>query len=596
MRVSGRLARSGRIALVALMAAYGALLRLDAISARYDPVSSPQWLHHLEEARRGPSVLRPAAMFWQPFPRFEHRDGHPTQYRSDPYTYLEYARQMRSFYAAHRREPVFPFATKVWLRLVDGHDTAVSFASASCAVAALVLTVLVGAEAFSFPVGVAAAALWAIEFDAVSWSTEGWRDDAFGAAVLLTTWLALRYRRQPSAWQAVAMGAAGGLTCLVRITSLSFLLPLFAALVVAAGREWRTGLRRIALAFAVALLVAGPFAYNCWRVFGDPLYSIDTHANAYRAEEGKNEAEPATVRSYVAEHLRARPIDALDTVALGMTVYPFANKWTGFDPWSRRLGPCLAAAALAGLLLFTVLPQGRWLLLVLVASMAPFSFTWRLSGDWRFTQPAYPFLLLAACAVPWAVVTAVRSRQALRRDPRLRGAIGLAAGVVLFAAGAWYALTRVTPALLFKEALRAGEPAIVVAGSRDAAFVGADWPGLTASGALTTRVTPAQRATILLPLPRAWDYDVLLRIDPSTEPVHAGVVPQRIDLTFNGAYVAACDPGSSPERIGICRLQLPAQNVRAGINRLTVSTPQPSGFRLAYIRVTRTPAEAAVAR
>ena len=38
---------------------------------------------------------------------------------------------MTSFYGAHFREPVFPFAVKSYLWLLDDQDVAVSFASAT---------------------------------------------------------------------------------------------------------------------------------------------------------------------------------------------------------------------------------------------------------------------------------------------------------------------------------------------------------------------------------------------------------------------------------------------------------------------------------
>src|SRR5881394_2728797 len=112
MRLNQALARFGWPLALLLVTAYGALLRLDAISVKFDPVASPWWLHRLEVWRAAPTSLRPAAMRWDAYPRFAHKDGPPSQYRSDPYTYLQYAREMRSFYAAHRREPLFPFATR----------------------------------------------------------------------------------------------------------------------------------------------------------------------------------------------------------------------------------------------------------------------------------------------------------------------------------------------------------------------------------------------------------------------------------------------------------------------------------------------------
>ena len=84
-------ARALRIALLLLVIAYGALLRFDALTLTYGTVQSPGWLRALQESRGATSVLRPADFQWE---RWQGR------YISDPYTYLNFAREMRSFYAA----------------------------------------------------------------------------------------------------------------------------------------------------------------------------------------------------------------------------------------------------------------------------------------------------------------------------------------------------------------------------------------------------------------------------------------------------------------------------------------------------------------
>ena len=113
--------RALRLALLLLVVGYGTVLRFDALTLTYGTVSSPGWLRGLQESRGPTSVLRPADFKWE---RWQGR------YISDPYTYLQFAREMRSFYAAHRREPLFPFATKIALKLLGNQDVAVSFASA----------------------------------------------------------------------------------------------------------------------------------------------------------------------------------------------------------------------------------------------------------------------------------------------------------------------------------------------------------------------------------------------------------------------------------------------------------------------------------
>jgi hypothetical protein len=552
----------------------------------------PHWLHHLEVAMSGPPALRPVSMTWERELRYPHKDAVPSQYRSDPYTYLQYAREMRSFYAAHRREPLFPFATKVWLWLLHDDDSAVSFASAGFSVLAICLTFALGQEAFSYGVGLAAALLWAVEFDVVTSASDGWRDDAFTCAVLLIAWLAIRFDRQATGRRAVALGAAGGLACLVRITSLSLLIPLLVWLVAVAGHGWRLRGRSVGIAAAAALVVAGPYLFNCWRTFGDPLYAINVHANVYRATEGQGDAAAPAVsaREYLAAHLRARPMGTIETVALGLTAYPFANKWHGFDVWLPGLGRVLSMLSLAGLFLLVLFPEGRLLLLVLGTSLVPYAPTWRLIHDWRFTEHAYPFLLIAATAAPWIVVHGITRREALLADRRRVGAALARSGVAAVAViAAVILVTRVLPPRVFEETLAAGEPATIMAGDGDGAFFSADWSVVAATGTIATRVATVPRAVILLPLGRPADYDLLLRADPSTAPVTAGQRVAPIQLLLNGRLLGTCDSGSTPERIGVCRASLPAGAVRPGWNRLTLTADGAPGFRLWYVRVTRPP-------
>ena len=211
------------VGLVVLVVIYEAVLRFDALTLRFGAVQRPAWLHALQQSRGRTSAIRPAGLTWAPVTPVNGR-----LYVSDPYTYLKYAREMRSFYAAHRREPVFPFATKIFLWVFDQQDLAVSFASAFFSVLAVLATFLLGSYAFSYGVGLAAAAAMAVEYDVIFWGVDGGRDDAFTCAVVLFIYVVLRYVRSRSRGNAILMGATAGVACLVRITSLSFVLPVFA--------------------------------------------------------------------------------------------------------------------------------------------------------------------------------------------------------------------------------------------------------------------------------------------------------------------------------------------------------------------------------
>ena len=566
-----------RLAVVAAIVLYAGLLRLDAISAKYGPVSSPHWLQRLQQSRLGDSVLRPASVTWEPEPVFPHTDGVPTRYRSDPYTYLQYAREMRSFYAAHRREPLFPFATKISLALLQQQDVAVSFASAAFSLLAVFATFLLGAEAYSLVVGAGAALLFAIEYDVVYWSTGGWRDDAFTFTVVATAWAMLRWMRNPTRRSAVVLGVLAGATSLVRITAVSFIVPGLAYLLLAGPVRWRQRVTAIALATVTAAVVVGPYVVNCWRTFGDPLYAINVHADVYRASEGQDIRSDETASQYVGASARRRPFRTLDTFVLGMTEYPFTNKWTGFEPWIHSSGRWLSVAAVLGLVLFTGTREGVLLLVVLAGSLVPFAFTWRLVNDWRFTEHAYPFLLIAACLTAATVARALRP-SSIRRVKALRPStmsIVRWGSVVAAIAVTRVLVTRVFPVLIFEETLRAGEPALIMAGARDDVFFQGDWNEVRGAN-VNTRVTGEPRPVIRVPLPAAADYEAVIRLDS-----------ERVSILVNGHFIARCDPGAPAGSMGTCRFRMPAAASRSGFNQVAFVPEQPRPLRVWYLRVQR---------
>ncbi|MGE5357502.1 MAG: hypothetical protein ACM3NQ_00680, partial [Bacteroidales bacterium] len=75
------------LALAALVVAFGAALRLDALTDRYGLVDSPRWVRLAQDAcARVVPHLRPASLRGVAEPLYPHPDGPPTRYFSDPYT------------------------------------------------------------------------------------------------------------------------------------------------------------------------------------------------------------------------------------------------------------------------------------------------------------------------------------------------------------------------------------------------------------------------------------------------------------------------------------------------------------------------------
>jgi len=579
-------------ALTALVVLYGAFLRFDAVTLKYGPVSQPSWLRAIQETREPVSLLRPDAVSWTAVPLYPHKDGPPTHYSSDPYTYLKYAREMRSFYAAHRREPLFPFVTRLFLGALNDQDVAVSFASAAFSVLAIVGTLALGWYAFGWAVGLGAALALAIEYDVVSWGVQGLRDDAFMCAVVLSALAMIRYARAPSIRNAALVGAAGGLACLIRITALSFVVPGVAYLLIGASAHWRERLKEAGVAALVTSALIAPFLVNCWLTYGDPLYSINVHADVYRETEGQKIEASQTAVQYLGNQLRSRPIQTVDTLVLGMTAYPFSNKWSGFAPWISWLGGLLSWAALAGLILLLGSASGRLLLVVLAGSLVPYAPTWRLIGDWRFTEHAYPFFLIAASlAIARVVTLAMPSRllDVVRRGLEWKRLVCWGSVLAAVAIGLW-TVQRVLPPLAAREALAAHEPVTVEAGDRDGAFFVSGWARPVREGSVTSRASEGERAVVRLPLPRAADYDLTLRIDPFPRPLDTET--NRLPaarILINDHLVATLDLQWNPERVGAYDIHVPQSVTTNGVNRLTVvPEAKPGGgsrIRLWYVRI-----------
>lgn len=572
------------------MIIYAAILRFDAVTQKYGPADRPAWLHSLQVHTQAPlRWLRPAALSWDREAIYPHRDGPPTPYFGDPYNYLRFARDMTSFYAAHWREPGYPFVTKIALALLDNQDVAVSAGSASCSVMAVLAAYLLGSLAFSRWVGLGAALAMAIESDVISWSALGGRDDLFTFTTLMFAYALLRYARDPTRHRAIWMGVAAGAACLVRITSPSFILPGLLYVLVTTKRPWPERLRRVGLAVLVMAVVVGPYIINCWRVFGRPLYAIDAPARVYETAEGQSPGLSAA--AYVTSKLRANPIQELDTVAVGLTRYPFLNKWHGFDPWSPALGQGLAYAALVGLILFTGSGAGRALLVVLIGALVPYALTWKLSAEWRLTEVAYPFFLIAAFVAigwtaGWARPSGVRALQATTGAQWRRLASFWVPVLAIIWAGD-YLVVRGLPSWTIEERLAAHEEVTITTGDRDTAFFSSGWLAPRGGDTLTTRDARGPQAVVTLPLPEVGDYSVTVRLDPSPRPtgeMAAGLPAIRILL--NGMPVSAFDLKWNPARFGSYDLQLPRAAVRRGLNRMEiVAGPGPTTFSIWYVRV-----------
>ncbi|HET9272025.1 MAG TPA: hypothetical protein VFO31_27795, partial [Vicinamibacterales bacterium] len=456
--------------------------------------------------------------------------------------------------------------------------------------------------------------------DVVGLASLGWRDDAYMAMAVLCAYVTLRWwkagppgtrtvqlgrlRLDATYLAAAVAGVAGGLACLTRITAPTFIVPGIVWLFVERREAWQRQLVAAALSVGVLLLVAGPFFVNCWRVLGDPFYAFTVHGSVYSLAEGKPEYTGGTV-GYILEKFERQPLVMFDTVAQGLTTYPFTNKWGGLGHWVDGLAGRAAAAALVGLVVLAALPRGRLVIMMMVGSIVPFAFTWTVDPDYRFTVQAYPFLLVAA-AVTVAIAADLIHRAlvpgrgpatvAWWREPRTPWltAVGVV-GVTL------WLIWRVTPPLVLAETLRAHEDATVAAGMRDGGFLRSGWSPVLRGANVSQRMTTGE-GKVTLRLPEEGDYPATLRMDPFPRPlaVAPGPLPA-VDVLLNGTAIAAIQLEWTPDRVGTYRIVLPRTAVRRGSNQLILRVKRASegdgqGVGLWYLRVHPRQTASAIAR
>jgi 4-amino-4-deoxy-L-arabinose transferase-like glycosyltransferase len=587
--------------LLAAVIAYASFLRLDALVFTFGPFTHPDWLVALDQTIRATrDDLVPPGWTWQKMD--------PPYVGGDPVNYIRFAREMRHFYQAHVREPVFLAVTRFFLVPTANQDVAVSFASVSWSVLAVFGTYLVGAAAASRWVGLAAAAAMAIEREVIAWSPHGWRDDAFTAMVAFCAWSILRWWQRRTWRTAGLAGALAGVACLTRITAASFVLPAFVLMGAPVPRaQWRRNLTQAVWAAGLATAIVAPYLVNCYREFGDPLYAINSHTRFYRYRSGEPSEQPQGALAYVGDQFRRRPVAAVDTALQGLFVYPFEIKWRGLDIWNPRAARFLAWLAAAGLFAWIWQPAGRLMLVVLITSLVPYMSTWSVSGggEWRFTMHAYPFYLVAASSVVVLVGRHVRELSIGRLHSlsgNLRAWRWIASrGAVLACLVAAFQLERFWgPSLLVRETLQAGEAATIGAGRFDRVFFREGWSSLITTGAVAARFAVSAQPVLYVPLPEARRYRLVFRVDPVPAD---DAPPQRIQVFLDTRPLGLFALGWDPSRVGMYSLEVPADLANRRLSRLTlvadalhpagtaaalypgIEPSQPVAFRLWHVRV-----------
>jgi hypothetical protein len=123
---------------------------------------------------------------------------------------------------------------------------------------------------------------------------------------------------------------------------------------------------------------------------------------------------------------------------------------------------------------------------------------------------------------------------------------------------------------MVREALAANEDVSLTAGARDVAFFRAGWsPPVVAGANVTLRISSGRSSTVTIPLPRADDYSMSVRLDPFPRPVEDVPYPlPAVRFFMNGQFLRQIQLTWNPQRVGAYDVPLPHHLLRAGFNRL----------------------------
>lgn len=383
---TGRTARWAPVAVATALVLAGALLRVDALLVRSQLVdTSPAALEAHER-------LRPFLPEYRAFYRPNFRDS---PYRADVRSYLDRAATMTpgTFYAPSFREPFYVSLVKLFVWLSGGREIGALLQSLFFSIAVLPLVFVLGGRWVGRWWAVAALVPLVLHEWLIFEAPSGYRSSAYAFFLLCFAASVFVPEGKPGFARAVLWGVLGAMVSLIRLTGVSFVVPLL----LLAGWDFRKegGWKASGVALLTMMILVGPYLVSCYRAHGDPFYAVSFHTEFWlRAEDPEGAARQVSASEYLFGFHGMGEL--LVGHVRGLTILPVRAFWNGL-----RHFPALAILVIAaGLLgLFASIPtRFRFLPVGYLGHLLPFAYIQNFPSGRapRFVMPAFFFLVLAA--------------------------------------------------------------------------------------------------------------------------------------------------------------------------------------------------------
>jgi hypothetical protein len=367
-----------------LLIAYGAILRVDALLVR------SHWVSENPSAAR---VHRALVPYLPDYDAFDPGSYEESPYRADAKSYLDRALTLRwdNFYDPQFREPVQPALVRAFVAICGGRS-GLLMESVFFSVAVLILLYLLSRHRFGSWIAVGCLVPLVLNEWLVREAPSGYRESAYAFfLVAFAGWVfspRFRYTRA-----AILAGVLASATCLIRLSGLSFVVPLLGLAYWERRREGGGGY--VAVATVVLLLLIGPYLWNSYRVHGDPFYSVSVHTRYWMEHEGRSapSRRVSLARYFLDFH---KPAELVLGHTLGLTWLPLRTFWKGLSQFPLLDATVIAAGIFGFALAFFGTP--RFPLVAYLGHLVPFAYiqSFPSGDDPRFVIPAYYFLVLAA--------------------------------------------------------------------------------------------------------------------------------------------------------------------------------------------------------